>query len=319
MTTKTMTPPTMPSETRELTSALRESVGPVLAQLVKKININQVRAESGSLSDLDIDKVVLGNATIDKIILTGTSARLNSARAFLQNVRVILELQFSLEWKVDLGWLGSWGDTDNLGSLPFGMNLGNVSIPSLANIDMSIPSVSVDGVQAQMNPITNLDLGGAKFKKITAKETGVPADGFGLSGLGIGSARITNLAVPKTATDAASIEEFTPNAAVVLPGAEVSNMQIPSAQVNNITTGGFNFVAQASSRSIGADLGILGIKLIVTPKLHMDVGTMAINDVTLSAVVNKLRVENIALPITVRGISLKDLELQTVTVGEISL
>jgi hypothetical protein len=304
---------------QELEVALKESVGPILAQLFKKIKINQVRAESGSLGDLDIDKVLLGDATINKIILTGTSAKLKGAQAFLQNVRMILQLKFTLKWEVDLGWIGSWGDTNDLGSLPFSMNLGNINIPSLANIDMNIPSVSVDNVQAQFNAITNLDLGGAQIKKISAKETGLPADSFGLSGIGVGSVSLKNLSVPKTATEAVSIEEFTPNAAVVLPGVEMTNLQIPSAQVDDISTGGFNFVAQASARSIGADLGVLAIKLVVNPVVHMDVGTMAIHDVVLEATANKLKVQDIQLPITIRGINLKNLVLQTVDIGEISM
>lgn len=304
---------------QELTAALQKSVGPILAQLFKKIKINQVRAESGSIADLDVDKVILGDATINKIILTGTSAKLKGAQAFLQNVRMVLQLKFTLQWKVDLGWLGSWDGTNDLGSLPFGMDLGNISIPSLANIDMNIPSMSVDNVKAQLNPINNLDLAGARIKKISAKETEIPADAFGLSGIGIGSASIKNLSVPKTATEAVSIEEFTPNAAVVLPGVELANVQIPSARVDNVSTGGFNFMAQASSRSIGADLGILAIKLIVTPIVHMDVGTMTIQDVVLAATASKLQVQDIQLPVTIRGINLKNMVLQTVDIGEIAM
>lgn len=304
---------------QELTAALQKSVGPILAQLFKKIKINQVRAESGSIADLDVDKVILGDATINKIILTGTSAKLKGAQAFLQNVRMVLQLKFTLQWKVDLGWLGSWDGTNDLGSLPFGMDLGNISIPSLANIDMNIPSMSVDNVKAQLSPINNLDLAGARIKKISAKETEIPADAFGLSGIGIGSASIKNLSVPKTATEAVSIEEFTPNAAVVLPGVELANVQIPSARVDNVSTGGFNFMAQASSRSIGADLGILAIKLIVIPIVHMDVGTMTIQDVDLAATANKLQVQDIKLPVTIRGINLKNMVLQTVDIGEIAM
>ncbi|MCK9294799.1 MAG: hypothetical protein M0P70_06910 [Desulfobulbaceae bacterium] len=304
---------------QELTAALQKSVGPILAQLFKKIKINQVRAESGSIADLDVDKVILGDATINKIILTGTSAKLKGAQAFLQNVRMVLQLKFTLQWKVDLGWLGSWDGTNDLGSLPFGMDLGNISIPSLANIDMNIPSMSVDNVKAQLSPINNLDLAGARIKKISARETEIPAEAFGLSGIGIGSASIKNLSVPKTATEAVSIEEFTPNAAVVLPGVELANVQIPSARVDNVNTGGFNFMAQASSRSIGADLGILAIKLIVTPIVHMDVGTMTIQDVVLAATASKLQVQDIQLPVTIRGINLKNMVLQTVDIGEIAM
>lgn len=313
----------MPTESQpgsqELAVALQNSVGPILAQLVKKIKINQVRAESGSMADLDVDKVIFGDAVINKIILTGTSATLKGARAFLRNVRMVLELKFALHWEIDLGWLGSWDGDNDLGSLPFGMELGDISIPSLANIDMNIPSLSVDNVHAQIAPINNLDLGGAQIKKLAAKETGVPAEGFGISGLGVGSLSIKNLSVPKTATDAVSIEEFTPNAAISLPGVELANLRIPSAQVDNITTGGFNFMARASARSLGVDLGILAIRLTVTPVVHMDVGTMAIQDVALAATAGKLKVQDIKLPITIRGVNLKNLVLQTVDIGEISM
>jgi len=304
---------------QELTAALQSTVGPILAQLLKKVKINQVRAESGSMGDLDVDKVIFGDAVINKIILTGTSATLKGAHAFLQNVRMVLELKLSLHWEIDLGWLGSWDGDNDLGSLPFGMDLGNISVPSLANINMNIPSASVDNVHAQINPVTNLDLGGAQIKKLIARDTDIPADGFGFSGLGVGSVSVKNLSVPKTAATAVNVEEFTPNAALGLPGVELANLQIPSAKVDNITTGGFNFMAQASSRSLGVDLGILAIKLTVTPIVHLDVGTMTIQDVVLAATAGKLRAQDIQLPITIRGINLKNLVLQTVNIDEIAL
>lgn len=307
------------TDSAQLASALEQRVAPILAQVLKKINIDQVRAESGTLRDLDVAKIVLGDAHIDKVILTGTTATLKGAQAFLQTVRMVLELRFALEWEVDLGWLGHWGGTENLGSLPFGMNLGNVSIPSLANINLNIPNLTVDDVQASVSPINNLDLGGAAITKIVANDTDVPADGFGLTGLGIGSASIANIAVPKTTTASATIEEFAPNSPIALPGAEVSNLQIPSAGVDNITTGGFNFLAQASARSLGVDLGILAIKIIVTPVVHLDVGSMLIQDVELAAMANKLQVQGIQVPVTIRGIVISDLALQTVKIGKISL
>lgn len=303
----------------QLEAAIEERVGPILAQVLRKISIDQIRAESGTLGDLDVAKVVLGDATIDKVILTGTSATLNGAQAFLQTVRMVLDLQFTLEWEVDLGWIGNWSGTENLGSLPFGLNLGNVSVPSLANINLSIPNVTVDNVQAVVNPINNLDLGGAKITKVMARDTDVPADGFSLVGLGLGSASIKNFSVPKTSTATATIEEFEPNSAIKLPGAEVSNLQIPSSQVENISTGGFNFLAQASARSLGVDLGILAVRIIVTPVVHLDVGSMIIQDVELSAMANRLNVQGIQVPVKIRGITVRDIILQTVKIGEISL
>lgn len=307
------------SDTVELEAALGERIAPVIAQLLRTINIDQVRAESGTLRDLDVAKVVLGEASIDRIVLTGTSAKLKGAQAFMQSVRMVLELRFTLEWEVDLGWLGSWDGSENLGSLPFGMNLGNINVPSLADIDFSIPTLSVEDVKAKVEPINGLDLGGAQIKKVMAKDTDIPADGFGVSGLGIGSASMKNLSVPKTSTASASIEEFQPNSEVELPGIELSDLELPAARVDNVKTGGFNFLAQASARSIGADLGILAIKLIVEPMVHLDVGSMTIQDVELSAMAKKLKVQDIHVPVTLRGITMNDLALQAVKIGEVSL
>jgi hypothetical protein len=48
--------PEMQPGSQELAAALQKSVSPILGQLFKKIRINQIRAESGSIGDLDIDK-----------------------------------------------------------------------------------------------------------------------------------------------------------------------------------------------------------------------------------------------------------------------
>ncbi len=46
---------------------------------------------------------------------------------------------------------------------------------------------------------------------------------------------------------------------------------------------------------------------------------MAINDVSLSATANRLRVEDIEIPVKVKGIAMRDVILQTVKIGEIAL
>jgi hypothetical protein len=303
----------------ELETALERRLGSVLSQVYRKLNIDQVRAESGSIGDLDIAKVVLGTANIERVVLTGLSAELNGAQAFLQNVRMVLELDFDLHWKIDLGWIFEDSGTVDLPSLYFGMNLGNVSVPSLANIDIHAPNFTANNLQVDVAPINNLDLNGARFRKLTAKETDLPADGFGLSGLGVGSASIKNLSVPKTSTAQVNIEEFQPNSSVVIPAAQTSDLQIPAAQADDITTGGFNFLAQASARSLDVDLGILEIRIQVTPKVHLDVGSMAINDLSLNAAASHLRVENIEIPVQVKGVAMRDVVLQTVRIGEIAL
>lgn len=303
----------------ELQALLEVQVPGLLAQISKKINIDQLKAEAGSIGDLDIDRVTFGDATIGNIILTNTDARLNGASAFMENVRTVLELRFTLDWEIDLGWLGNWDGHENLGSLSFGMNLGNVSVPSLSNIDMHIPTMHIPNASASMQPITNLDLGGATFKKLVASDTDAPAAGFTLSGMGIGSATVENLSLPKTTTARVTLEEFKPNGSVLLPGAEIRNLNLPAAQVDNISTAGFDLSAVASKRCLGVDIGILALRICVEPVIHMDVGSMTIKDASLSASSERLKVEDIRLPVTVRGIAMSKLDLDNIKINKITM
>ncbi len=303
----------------ELLAALRSTLPGLVGAAARKINVDHVKADRGTVSKIDIGRINLGTAQIDRLTITGLNANLHGAQAFMQNVRMVLELRFTLTWKVDLGWLGSWGDTNNLGSLHFGMNLGNVSVPSLANIDFQVPSLSTTNVSAAMQPIANLSLGAADFNQLFLNATQAPSSGFTLSGLGVGNVSVKNVEVPQTTTAQVKIDEFQPANHIVLPGAEVQNLQLPSAQAGSITAGGFNLTAIASRRCLVVDLGVLEIELCVEPVTHLSVGSMLVQDVALSATASRLNIENIALPINVRNIALDDMNLHNIRINEITL
>lgn len=304
---------------KELLRVFNNHLPNIIGNLSKRINVDQLRAEGGSLGDLRIDKVTLGDASIGNIAVTNTNARLQSAQAFLRNVRTVLQLGFRLDWKVDLGWIGNWGGSENLGSLGFGMNVGNVSVPSLGNINMTIPAMAVPNAAATIQPIDNINLGAAKFKNLVANDTGLPAAGFTLAGMGLGGMAVSNITVPATHTEQASIEEFALNNAVSIPAVEITNLRIPAARIANITTGGFAVPAQASSRCLEVDLGILEIKLCVTPTVHMNVESMHIQDAQLSATIGKMKLENMRVPVSARGITMDDLALEGVRVNNVTI
>lgn len=306
----------------ELKSLLNSRIPGLLSMLSQKINIDQIKAESGKLRDLDITKVELGNASIENIILADTHAALNGGQAFLENVHVELTLKLTLGWKVDgPGPLDKSGEKD-LEEMLFSFDLGNVSVPSLSNINMQIPSLRVPNVNASMKPITNIDLGGASMKKITAKDTDAPTGGFSLTGMGIGSANIENISIPKTTTAKITMEEFAPNTDVKLPGAEVRNLQIPAANVANINTGSFDISTTPNllKKDLDVDLGgIVKLKIGVEPIIDMNIGSLTINDSEISATVSKLNIDNIQIPVTVRGIQMNDLDIGTIKINKISL
>ena len=60
--------------------ALVESPVPgIVSQLSRRITIDQVKVDSHSIGDLDIDKIILGTTTIDNVISTNTHATLHGA------------------------------------------------------------------------------------------------------------------------------------------------------------------------------------------------------------------------------------------------
>jgi hypothetical protein len=306
-----------PDSANSIEGLLRSQLSNIIAMVARKINIAQLAAASGNIRDIDIDKIVLGEAKIDKVTLQGTTAGIHSGSAFLQNVKIILELKLTLDWWVDV-WVYDDSGTESLGSMWFPIPVGNVHVPSLEDIDLTIPSLSVEDISVDIAPITNLDLGGGSFDGLDAKETTLPAAGFQLSGLGLGNFSLSNLSVPKTSTKEATIDRFQPDSDLVLPGAAVSQLQVPSAAAGNIQSGAIAIDGVATKRGVSVNFGIFGFTFWIQPVAHMSIGSMLLQDVTFSANINKVDIENVTVPIDIRGIRLKDIDLNQVDVNNIS-
>src|SRR6478609_9441751 len=134
--------------------------------MTQTLNVAEVAAASGSVVDIRVGQIVLGGVTIGQLTLQDTSVDINSGSAFLQDVRTIVTLDFSVHWWWDFG-IASDSGTAPLGSLSFPFDLGNVSIPTLNNIPLTIPSIVAHNVTASVAPITGLDLGGGSFNGVT--------------------------------------------------------------------------------------------------------------------------------------------------------
>jgi hypothetical protein len=73
------------------------------AQVSRKIAIDQVSVDNGTLNNLKVEKVNLGSASIGSLKVQNGSASVNNANAVLNQVRSIVELGFHLDWEIDLG------------------------------------------------------------------------------------------------------------------------------------------------------------------------------------------------------------------------
>lgn len=297
---------------------LRQNLPQLFDALVKKINVEQIVAQSGTVGKVTVGQVAVGNVAVDSLTLHNTQANLKSGNAFLEDVGMTIELRFKLHWWYDIGIYDDSGDED-LGSMWFSMHVGNVAVPSLADIAMTIPQVTVNNVAAQVNPLQNLDLGAAAFNKLKVTKTTLPAAGFGLTGMALGSLGLSGLGVPDVESEQASIDGFKPTQTVVLPGASLGSVNIPSTSIPDVKSGAFDIDAQASSRGLEVPLGIFGFTFWVTPVVHMQIGSMTLHDLGLSANVGSIQVQNVRVPLDVKGITLKNLKLHNLTVTDVSL
>src|ERR1700722_19929183 len=163
-----------PEVRQQVDLALRDRLPPLVTGVARKINVAQVLAASGTIGDIEIDKIVVGTVQIGKITLQNTNATLHSASAHLQNVRMVLELKFTFDWWYDFGIVSDHG-SDSLGSLSFAVPVGDVEVPSLHDIPLSIPSLTAQNASATVPPITNVDLAGGGFTGLQATNATIPA------------------------------------------------------------------------------------------------------------------------------------------------
>jgi hypothetical protein len=300
--------------------ALQTLLHGILTNVAQKFNIAEVDAASGTVVDIEIDKIVLGSAIVGQLVLQNTSLDIAAQRAYLQNVQVIMELDFSFDWRINLGF---WSDSgsDSLGSLSIPVDLGSIAVPSLNNIQLNIPSFATNqNVSANIAPLTSVDLGGGAFTGLTATKIAVPANGFKLTGLGIGAVSIASVQVPQTTVAKVTIQDFHPNANILVPSVQLTGIQLPAASAADIqSTAPITFDADASSQGLGLDLGVISGTILVTPIAHISIGSLSLQGVTLSGSVPTATIQNVSVPVDIRGINLSSVSIGQIDVTNITL
>jgi hypothetical protein len=287
--------------------------------MAQTINLAQAAIASGAVADIKVEEIVLGGVTIGQLILEGTTLDIAAASAALQAVRIVLNLDISLDWWINLGFRSDSG-TASLGSLSFAFDLGNVAIPSLGNIPISVPNIAIANLSAVVAPVSAADLGGGTFTALSATKIAVPKNGFTLGGFEIGGVTIANVEVPEASAAAVSIQNFHPNGNLVLPNASLGPLQIPSVTTADVqTTAAIGFNGNASQQGLGLSLGVFGGTFDVTPTAYVSIGALELQGVSLSGSVTKAILDNIGVPVDLRGINLGAIDIGRITAANITL
>jgi len=287
--------------------------------MAQTINLAQAAIASGAAADIKIEEIVLGGVTIGQLTLEGTSLDIAAASAALESVRVVINLDFSFDWWINLGF---WSDSgsNSLGSLSFALDLGNVAIPSLGNIPLTVPNIAIANLSAVIAPVSSIDLGGGTFTGLTASNIVLPKSGFTLAGFAVSGVSIANVEVPDAAAASLSIQDFHPNGNVLLPNASIGPLQIPSVTTADVqTTSSIGFNGAATQQGLGLNLGVLGGTFDVTPTAYVSIGSLQLQGVSLSGAVTKAILDNIGVPVDIRGISMNTIDISQITAANITL
>ena len=293
-------------------------LGLIGAQVSRKIAIDQVSVDSGTLNNLKVEKVNLGSASIGSLKVENGSASVNNAKAVLNQVRSIVELGFRLNWEIDLGWIGSWDGSEDMGSLDIPVDLGTITVPDLGDINLQIPTIDIPGRVADMRPIDQLDLGSLELAGVRLDKLSLPGAGLTISGMGVGDLTLSSVTVPSAAGEALRVNRAAPVQSLRLPGASLENVAIPSISMPAATSGSFNADATASDKSLGIDVGILKVSVAVTPTVHLNVGSMTLSDASLAADLGKVSINDISLPVSLEGITGGELALDAISVSKLT-
>ena len=288
------------------------------AQVSRKIAIDQVSVDNGTLNNLKVEKVNLGSASIGSLKVQNGSASVNNANAVLNQVRSIVELGFHLDWEIDLGWIGSWDGSENMGSLDIPVDLGTITVPDLGDIDLQIPSIDIPGLVAEMKPIDQLDLGNLDLSGVRLDKLSLPSAGLSITGMGVGDLTLSLVTVPSADGEAMRVNRAAPTGKLNLPGASLENVAIPAVNMPAATSGSFSADATASDKSLGIDIGLLKVSIRVTPTVHLDVGSMTLSDAQLAADLGKVSLDDISLPVSLEGISGGELGLNSISVNKLT-
>ncbi len=288
------------------------------AQVSRKIAIDQVSVDNGTLNNLKVEKVNLGSASIGNLKVENGSASVNNANAVLNQVRSIVELGFHLDWEIDLGWIGSWDGSEDMGSLDIPVDLGTITVPDLGDIDLQIPAIDIPGLVAEMKPIDQLDLGNLDIGGVRLDKLALPSAGLSITGMGVGDLTLSSVTVPSADGEAMRVNRAAPTRHLNLPGASLENVAIPAVNMPSATSGSFTADATASDKALGIDIGILKVSIRVTPTVHLNVGSMTLSDAQLAADLGKVSLNDISLPVSLEGITGGELGLNSISVNKLT-
>lgn len=282
-----------------------------------KVNVPEVDIQRAGLATISVGQVGIGPLHIGQLVLENTDVTMSAGPAVLSNVRVTVTLRITLGWHIHIPLPIvddiDVGDTIDVGSPSFSMNVGDVTIPSLNDVRIRIPSLTAaNAAVATVNPLTNLNLGAATAEGIRVRDVTLPSQGFTLAGLTVDSVEGSAIGVPAASVGSATIDRVHGNP-VTIPTVSLGGLTLPAASIPDITSRApLDVPANLQSRVFTMDAGILQLSLTIRPSALSHIDQLRIRNATANASVGHVVLHNVVLPYEVLNLTLSQIGITTI-------
>jgi len=289
--------------------------------VLRRIRIARLAAHSGEAGSARIEKVEFTNVGVEKADIENLTTKVKCGAALLRNVRLILELHYEVGWSYDLKWLGSDSGTKTLGSTAKPIPLHDFRIPVLQDIALQIPQATVTDIQADVDSVADLDLGGVAFEGLELNNTRLPSDGFSITGLSFGSFELESFGVPGSDSDDVRIERFAPTKPVKLPTLTVRDIETPAVGIDDVVSDGAVSLMDIQTEVFEAPVFKIGdffkVKFVTTPVLHLQIGELVLTELEGSAAIGSVAVSGVSAELAALGVGLDRLHLDSLTIDDV--
>jgi hypothetical protein len=287
-----------------------------------QIKVPALNVQNAAVTSLSVGQVGIGPITVGELIVNNVNFDLNAGVGVVHGLTVKIKLQLDLEWAihVPLPWPFddiNIGDTTSLGTFAFNLpSVGDVTIPGLSNININIPSLTVENITAAADPVTSLAATNLLAEQITVNDLALPSAGFTLTGLNLNSLEGDDLSVPAASLRQATIGHVHSDPLKVAEFS-IDTTTIGSATVPTVqSTSPFDLPANLQARRLpddnGFDLGILKFTLIVTPSTISHIQSLEISNSNVNASTGRVVVHNVTLPFDALNLTLSQVGINTI-------
>ncbi len=242
---------------------------------MRRLDISSLGIKKLNAELITVGRIELGDASIEQVALSDMSASIATGSAKLMNVRSVVRINLSLDWRVRVPFFRDPSGTTGPLAIPIPFTLGNVDIDDIDTIKVDVPAATVTGAEVDIQPITNLSFNGGMAAGVDVSTLQLPANGIAMSGLSYNSFDLSHLGLPDGKIGNATISELVPCGDLTIPVTEIRNVQIPSVTVPTVNSTLPINVENAESDIVPDippfDLGILVLTIKVTPTMDLNI------------------------------------------------